>query len=105
MISNTPKAPYYAVIFTSVKNEVILGYDEMAFKMNELAKKQEGFLGMESANSELGITVSYWESMEAIKKWKNNLSHIEAQENGRSLWYNKYKVRICKVEKDYGFEK
>jgi heme-degrading monooxygenase HmoA len=105
MISNTPKVPYYAVIFTSVKTEDTFGYDEMSFKMIELVKKQEGFLGMESVRNDIGITISYWESMGAIKKWKHNLEHIEAREKGRSLWYKKFKVRICKVEKDYGFKK
>jgi heme-degrading monooxygenase HmoA len=42
----------------------------MAGKMVELASQQEGFLGVESARyEEIGITVSYWESIDAIKKW------------------------------------
>jgi len=73
--------------------------------MLDLAQKQEGFLGVESARNELGITVSYWESLEAIKKWKLHTEHTEAREKGRSMWYNAFKVRICKVEHEYGFEK
>lgn len=82
-----------------------LKYAEMADKMVGLAQKQEGFLGVESARSELGITVSYWESLEAIKKWKLQTEHTKAREKGRSMWYNAFKVRICKVEHEYGFEK
>ena len=103
MIANTPKPPYYSVIFTSVKSNNNLGYDKMADSMEVLAKQQEGFLGMESARKKVGITVSYWDSVEAIKKWKINAAHIEAQEKGRSVWYKNFKVRICKVERDYEF--
>jgi len=70
-----------------------------------LAAKQTGFLGVESARDTLGITVSYWESLEAIKLWKQHTEHSLAREKGRQLWYKAFKVRICKVEKDYGFEK
>ncbi|MDP3359829.1 MAG: antibiotic biosynthesis monooxygenase [Lutibacter sp.] len=105
MIAKTPKPPYYAVVFTSMRTEDDLEYAEMADKMIDLAGKQEGFLGVESARNELGITVSYWESLEAIKKWKLHAEHTEAREKGRSIWYKSFKVRICKVEHEYGFEK
>ena len=94
---------YYAVIFTSTRTEVEAGYAEMATKMVELAKAQPGFIGMESARSEIGITVSYWESLEAIKNWKANMEHLGAQEKGRTTWYKNYKVRIAKVEREYEF--
>jgi heme-degrading monooxygenase HmoA len=94
---------YYAVIFTSTRTEVEAGYAEMATKMVELAKVQLGYIGMESARSEIGITVSYWESLEAIKNWKANMEHFEAQEKGRTTWYKNYKVRIAKVEREYEF--
>ncbi len=79
------------------------GYEQMADKMLELAKKQPGFLGVESARNDLGITVSYWKDLESIKSWKNNPEHIVAQQLGRSKWYQQYKIRICKVEQDRGF--
>jgi heme-degrading monooxygenase HmoA len=94
---------YYAVIFTSTRTEVEAGYAEMATKMVELAKAQPGYIGMESSRSEIGVTVSYWESLEAIKNWKANIEHLEAQEKGRTTWYKNYKVRIAKVEREYEF--
>ena len=105
MIANTPKPPYYAVIFSTIRTAIDEGYIEMAERMEALAKLQEGYLGIESARNEMGITVSYWESLEAITAWKNNLKHTEAREKGRALWYKKYQLRICKVEHEYGFEK
>ncbi|MCT4697940.1 antibiotic biosynthesis monooxygenase family protein [Tenacibaculum haliotis] len=105
MIENSLTPPYYAVVFTTVLSENQEGYEDMNKRMVELAKQQEGYLGAESARSEVGITVSYWRSLDAITKWKNNLLHIEAREKGREKWYTKYQLRICKVEREYGFEK
>lgn len=102
LIVDTPRPPYYAVIFTSIRTETDDGYGEMADKMFELASRQPGFLGVESAREEVGITVSYWSSLESIKKWKANIEHREAQETGRERWYSSFKVRISKVERDYG---
>jgi len=103
-ISKTPLPPYYAVIFTSVKNINDNGYNEMALEMEKLVKIQDGFLGFESARSEIGITVSYWKDLESIATWKKNNSHQMAQKAGRLSWYKNYKVRIAKVERDYDFE-
>lgn len=103
IFAQTPQPPYYAVIFTSVKNTEDNGYYEMAEKMLTLAKQQEGFLGAESAREDIGITVSYWKNLESIKAWKNNSQHLEAQYKGRQQWYKAFKTRICKVERDYDF--
>ncbi len=105
MIAQTPKPPYYAVIFTSLRTEVENGYIKMAEQMAELAKQQPGYLGQESAREGVGITVSYWKSLEDIRSWKHQSEHLIAQKYGREQWYTHYKTRICLVERDYGFEK
>ncbi|WP_033957154.1 antibiotic biosynthesis monooxygenase family protein [Psychroserpens jangbogonensis] len=94
---------YYAVIFTSTHSENTEGYIDMANQMETLAKSQNGFLDIESAKDSIGITVSYWESLEAIKNWKQHTDHLVAQQKGKQDWYNWYKVRICKVEREYEF--
>ena len=101
-IAKTPKPPYYAVIFTSHRTEGDNGYSEMAEKMIELASQQPGFLGVESVREDVGITVSYWSNLEAIRKWKSNYEHQKAQRLGREQWYSTFKTRIAKVERDYG---
>ncbi|MBK9636886.1 MAG: antibiotic biosynthesis monooxygenase [Bacteroidetes bacterium] len=103
MIALTPDTPYYAVIFTSLRTEGDHGYSDTAILMEELSKKIDGFLGIESAREEIGITVSYWSSLESIKTWKQQADHRIAQRKGRELWYSAFKVRICKVERDYEF--
>lgn len=99
------KPPYYAVIFTSTRTDGDNGYAEMAQQMEVLAKQQKGFLGLESSREEIGITVSYWESLEAITNWKQNTDHLIAQEKGIKDWYKEYKVRICLVEREYDSKK
>nr|WP_236995565.1 antibiotic biosynthesis monooxygenase [Halomonas huangheensis] len=101
-LARTPQPPYYAVIFTSLKAEYGHGYAEMAERMLELAAQQPGFLGVESAREQLGITVSYWASREAIAAWKANIEHREAQRLGRERWYSAFRTRICRVEREYG---
>ena len=102
-IAKTPAAPYFAVIFTSLRTQGDNGYGKMAEAMETLASTQPGFLGIESARDGLGITVSYWNSLESIAAWKQNAQHLVAQQRGRDAWYEEFKVRICRVERDYEF--
>lgn len=101
-IASTPQPPYYAVIFTSLRTEGDRGYSAMSEKMLELAARQPGFLGVESAREALGITVSYWSDLASIKQWKANAEHLVAQKLGREKWYSSFSVRIARVEHDYG---
>jgi heme-degrading monooxygenase HmoA len=100
--AQTPRPPYFAVIFTSVRTDGDNGYAEMASQMLELASQQPGFLGFESARQGIGISVSYWSSEEAIAAWKENLAHRLAQGRARE-WYGAFRVRVCRVEREYGF--
>ena len=104
MSADTPQPPYYAVIFTSEQTKELSGYSDMSDRMVALAKEQAGFLGIESAREEIGITVSYWRDLESIRKWKMNTEHLMAQNKGKADWYKNYKVRICLVERDYEFK-
>ena len=103
MIAQTPSPPYYAVIFTSIRTGADEDYTHTAVLMDELAKQHPGYLGIESAREEIGITVSYWKDLESISNWKKQVDHQLAQKLGREKWYSQYKTRICVVERDYGF--
>jgi len=103
-LAKTPKPPYYAVIFTSIRNAGEDGYNEMAQKMAELSVQQKGFLGMENAHEDLGITVCYWESLEAIADWRENVEHKIAQMKGYETFYKTFATRVCRVERDNIFE-
>jgi len=104
-IAHTPNPPYFAVIFTSIRIDGGDGYAMMSEKMVNLAASQPGFLGMESVRSGLGITISYWSNLEDIQAWRQNVEHQFAQKMGYQKWYRSFKVRVCKVERDYDFER
>jgi heme-degrading monooxygenase HmoA len=102
---NTLKPPYYAVIFTStLTGEDLTGYSQTAETMLSLAQQQDGFLGVDEAQEKVGITVSYWRDLKAIKAWKQHIQHAEAQQQGRASWYANYHVRIAKVERAYSWK-
>ena len=101
-IAKTPAPPYYAVIFSSVRTAGDNGYAATADEMVALAAQQPGFLGFESARQKVGISVSYWSSLEAIQAWKENITHRQAQSRA-SAWYQAFRVRVCRVEREYGF--
>lgn len=101
-IASTPAPPYYAVIFTSVRTEVDDGYADAARRMLELARRQPGFLGFESARQEIGISVSYWNSLEAISAWKQHAEHRLTQQRAHD-WYLHFRVRVVRVEREYGY--
>lgn len=98
---------YYAVIFTSRLSKDTTDYNDAAEEMEKLARKQPGFIDVESVRdtSGLGITISYWESLEAIKHWRDNIAHTAARKRGREQWYESFHMKICVVEKEYDFQR
>lgn len=104
-LAKTPPPPYFAVIFTSLKSDDEGGYAQTAAEMLRLAAAQPGYLGVESAREgELGITVSYWISEEAIAGWRRHADHQTAQRAGRDRWYRAYALRVARVERDRFFD-
>jgi heme-degrading monooxygenase HmoA len=103
-LAATPEPPYYAVVFTSVRRggaEADAAYARVAAEMERLAREQPGFLGIESARDAagVGITVSYWSSLDAIAAWRAHGEHRVAQRAGREEWYGAYALRVCRVER------
>ncbi len=100
-IAGTPEPPYTAVIFTSVRGPEDAGYAATAAEMERLTAAQPGYLGLESARSAIGITVSYWQDEEAARAWKAVVEHVAAQARGRREWYREYTVRVATVHRAY----
>ena len=109
-MTDTAKAPraQYAVIFPNQRttNDPD-GYAQTAERMVELAVKQPGCLGFDSARDAqgFGITVSYWESLDAIEAWRNHPEHMKAQVDGREKWYAHYDLHITKIEHSHSYRK
>jgi heme-degrading monooxygenase HmoA len=100
----TPPPPYYAVIFTSLRRGGDDdGYAATAARMVELARRQPGCLGAESARNAdgFGVTISYFASEAAILAWKNEAEHLLAQTLGKAQVYAHYEVRVARVERAY----
>lgn len=102
-----PHGPCYAVIFSSQRREGDNGYAEMAERMDTLVNAMPGFLGYESARDAegFGITVAYFDSEDAIRNWKRQTEHRDAQRLRREKWYDHYQVRVAKVERAYAMTK
>lgn len=101
-LARTPRPPYTAVVFTSVRTEGDHGYAAMEAEMAELIAAQPGYLGVDSACDRVGITVSYWVDEAAAQAWKQVARHLVAQQRGRDAWYLDYRVRVATVHRDYG---
>jgi heme-degrading monooxygenase HmoA len=105
--AKTPEPPYHVVIFTSRRTPGDNGYGERSERMMELAKQQPGYLGMESVRGAdgFGITLSYWESAEAIAAWSKQQEHAPTKAHGIKHWYEEYVMRHGVVEREKRFEK
>ncbi len=104
--ARAPDQHCFAVIFSSQRTaEAAEEYEKATAAMVELASKQPGFLGIESARGPegFGITVSYWDSLEAIRNWKDVPSHRAIQARGKATFYERYEVRVAVVERGYKF--
>lgn len=104
--STIPAKATYSVIFANQRTKTDpKGYAKMADRMVELVAQQPGCLGFDSARDArgFGITVSYWESLEAIKAWRHHPEHLQAQADGRNKWYSHYDLHIAKIEHSHSF--
>jgi len=104
-MNKTRKHPCYAVIFTSTQTDFQEGYAEMSARMEELARQQAGFLGIESFRSPegKGVTISYWKDLPSIQAWKQNPEHQTAQQLGKQKWYKDFTVEVARIESAYHF--
>ncbi|MCC5989173.1 MAG: antibiotic biosynthesis monooxygenase [Pararhodobacter sp.] len=102
--ARTPSPPYFAVIFSSKRSAGDRGYAATAARMVDLAAGMPGFLGVESArdNDGFGITVAYFDSEEAIRRWRDHPEHAAARQRGREEWYEHFELRVARVERAYG---
>ena len=95
----------WAVIFTSKLRATADAYADAANRMTELAQNQSGFLGIESARGAdgVGITVCYWDSLDAITKWREHAEHELVQERGREEFYERYSLHVSRVVRSVSF--
>ena len=92
----------YAVIFEAQINQLDESYFVTANRMRELATSQYGCVEFTSiTEGDKEISISYWQSLDDIKNWKQDEEHLQAQEMGKKRWYKNYSVKIAEVLKEY----
>lgn len=97
----------YAVIFKAEMSDTLIdgsgdSYFEMAEQMRELALQEYGcveFTSVTEGNYE--ISISYWDTLEQIKNWKQDPQHLIAQDLGRSQFYKSYHIQVVEVLREY----
>ena len=76
--------------------------EEMLSKVREV----DGFLGEEPCRSvateSKRVTISYWRDEAALRAWQTHPAHVRVKALGRDKLLAWYRIRICRVERDYG---
>ncbi|WP_250655913.1 antibiotic biosynthesis monooxygenase family protein [Alkalimarinus coralli] len=92
----------YAVIFKAEIAQLDDEYSATAARMRELATSQYGCLEFSACCEEnREIAISYWPSLEHIKRWKQDPEHLAAQKQGRNKWYHNYQVQVVELLRQY----
>ena len=93
----------YAVIFRATTADLDADYEPTAERLRDLALERYGcreFIAFAEGNQELAI--SYWDSEEQIRHWKQDAEHLVAQQRGRDKWYSAYRVEVVDIKRTYG---
>ena len=95
------------VIFkTHLRDGVDAGaYRKTSRRMHELVEQIPGFISIKAYTGEDGeeIDLVRFANEDALKAWKEQPEHLEAQRRGREEFYDRYSVQACKVVRDYEF--
>lgn len=98
-----------AVIFELEANE---GYQEQYLSLAQELKQYlttiDGFISIERfqslAEPKKLLSLSFWQSEEAVKQWRNTEAHRLAQLAGRGSILKYYRLRVAHVMRDYGLD-
>ncbi|MBC8140808.1 MAG: antibiotic biosynthesis monooxygenase [Armatimonadetes bacterium] len=82
-------------------------YGAEAKEMAELARAQSGIIAFKTFAATDGerVTIAEFVDEAAVVAWRENARHKEAQTAGRERFYAEYRVQVCEVLRDYGYEK
>jgi len=81
-------------------------YLTIAAKMRGLVEGIEGFISVERfqslTNPDKLLSVSFFESEQAVTQWRQIAEHCAAQAQGRDRIFKDYRIRVLSVIRDYG---
>jgi len=94
------------LIRTEVRRDVDApAYEQLNARMEALVKDIPGFLSAKGYRSDDGdeISIIRFESAEALRLWREQPEHREAQRRGKQEIYAAYDVEVCEVTRAYDF--
>lgn len=81
-------------------------YFEHAARLRADLEKMDGFISVErfQSISEPGkfVSLSFWRDEAAVAGWRNQSEHRASQKAGRESVFEKYRLRVATVMRDYG---
>ncbi len=105
-VARTPRPPYYAVTTTTELNPAFdrEAHFQLGLDLYGHASRLGGFLGLEVfLENNASVAISFWESLDAIERWRQHPVHGSAKRVAKSSWFGATITRVARVESDYGF--
>lgn len=88
-----------------VKEEGMKDYLALAAGLNAMLAGAEGFIRSERFSSLTAerklLSLSVWESEEAVEKWRNEAQHRMSQRQGRASLFDGYTLTIASTMRSY----
>ncbi|MGC6454570.1 MAG: antibiotic biosynthesis monooxygenase family protein [Candidatus Puniceispirillaceae bacterium] len=83
-------------------------YLSIAASMRSLVEQVDGFISVERfqslTNPEKLLSISFFESEDAVSQWRQLAAHRTAQAKGRDSIFKDYRLRVLSVIRDYGMQ-
>ena len=80
-------------------------YLEIAAQLRGFLEGRDGFVSIERFQSLADegklLSLSFWRDEESIRRWRNLLEHRHAQQRGRDKLFQRYRIRVAEVIRDY----
>ncbi|MFG1498351.1 antibiotic biosynthesis monooxygenase [Saccharospirillum sp. HFRX-1] len=96
-----------AVIFEAIANEARQDdYLAAAEQLRAHLANQPGFISIErfqslSKSTKL-LSLSFWQDETAVRLWREQSDHRQAQQLGKTEIFADYRLRVAQVLRDYG---
>lgn len=94
------------VIFeVTIKENCMDGYLDIAAKLKEELATASGFIRAERfsslATERKLLSLSVWESEEAVDQWRNQLEHRQGQRQSRDTMFESYTITVASALRSY----
>ena len=94
------------VIRTQLRDNIdSAAYEALDARMATLVGAMPGFISARSYRSDDGDAISLirFASADALRSWRDDPEHREAQRRGREEFYAAYDIEVCEVTRAYDF--